>query len=144
MKYLLYRILVRMLRLNDEHPVLRSFVYISIVHISIFCALLIFIKALLKKITRINIVEEYFSNSPYLFWLVVVGLIPLLYTYFRFFYKKSMDIYITKYENHWLNKYFKEFYLFLTPLLILLLGILFTIFLFGGYIMEREIRGIWY
>lgn len=141
LEYLLYRIYTRMIKINEEMPLLRSFIYLSIVIITILFSVVVltqgFIKYLIKhEFIGINI----FSNTGLNFLFVL--LFSMIYTYLRFFYKKDFSQYEEKYRNHKINKYFIDLFLFLIPFLLFIIGPAIAVLLFGGTIFGFESNGL--
>lgn len=127
---------------DDGHPIFRSFVYMNINISFIFFSIAVFINGLLKFLLSNNLINYQLSNSNPLWHFFILLLISTLYTYFRFFFKKDINFYETKYKEHWLNKYFFGFVLYLVPLLFFIIGPTITVFLFGGTSFGYEFAGI--
>ncbi|MFN8115428.1 MAG: hypothetical protein U0W65_04900 [Bacteroidia bacterium] len=95
-------------------------------------------------LSRIHFYENYSSLEGTINVIIFIALIVLsmLFVHFKFFYKKNIDDYVKKYENHWLNKYFFNVYLTLTPIILFIMSPIPSILLFGGEMFSHSVKGL--
>lgn len=139
-EYLYYRMYQAYTKKNDS-PVLRTFMYVSLIVFFIIMIMLIY----LDKILIIS--NELSEDSSYEFrhsksFLATIILSVLLFTYFRFT-RKGFAYYEERYSKYYsLNKSIKNWMLIAFPVPFFFLGILLIAPLFGGTIFGIEIKGI--
>ena len=83
-------------------------------------------------------IELNFSGIMY---VLIFGLLPIIYTYFRFFYKKDISNYEDKYKNHWLNKIYFDGILIMIPFLVFISAPILRIILFCGEMFNHQYNG---
>jgi len=124
---------------KNDNPMSRTFMYMSLLHFFIGGAVLIYIERFLEKIDFIA--KFYFYNNP-IFWIIFYGMISL-YTYIRYS-RKSFEYYEDLFSGKkWLNSNVKIWMIGILPFLIFFGGILFSVILFGGKILGRDVVGFW-
>lgn len=141
-EFLLYKIYQKMIFARDDNPVIRSYIYLFTNFVFLFFALGTFLQGLSSYLHKkhIDFLPEIGNN--FMLNIIFFIVVPGLYTYFRFFHKKSVENYVRKYEKHPLNKHINNTVLFLLPLSLFLSGPLITILLFGGIILGTSYTGL--
>ncbi|MFT4092862.1 MAG: hypothetical protein QM640_04425 [Niabella sp.] len=139
-EYLYYRMYAAYTKKNDS-PVMRTFMYVSLVIYLILAVLIIYLDQIL---TVCNVLSEETSKEirrSKVFWGVYI-LFTLLFTYFRFT-RKDFSYYEKKYSKCYsLNKSVKIWMLVAFPFLFFFLSIFLMAPLFGGTILGKEFTGI--
>lgn len=142
LEFYIYRFYLKMVKSNEEYTLLRVLGAFSVLIFSLSSIFIIPFTTFLRRInfsSRFNIDG---SSIEFIIYVVFLIIIPLVYSYFRFFYRKNLDYYEKKYRNHWLNKYFFNFLFTLAPVILFLIGPIVSILLFGGGILKYDFVGI--
>jgi len=139
-EYLHYRMYIAYTKKKDS-PVLRTFMYVSLV---MYLILAVFIIYLDQILIVCNVLSEETSKEfrhSKIFWGIYI-LFTLLFTYFRFT-RKDFSYYEKRYSTcHSLNKSVKIWMFAAFPFLFFFLSIFLMAPLFGGEIFGTEIKGI--
>lgn len=141
MEFLLYKFYQKMISDKDEDPILRTFIYIGLNVACILFSLIVFFQSLTSFLKVKESLTDTFSNHYIISTSVFLG-ITVIITYLKFFYKKDMDFYKVKYENHRYNRWFSNFLLFCVPGILFFFGPIITLILFGGTSFGHEFIGI--
>lgn len=133
--FLLYKVYTNIFDKNDSTPWLRTFLYVCL--IEVFVVFFIFLMAEgILAFCKINIQLDKFL------YIIILGIIPCLYTYFRFFYGRDIKFYAEKYEFHWMNKYYFNGLLIVVPFIIFISAPITRIVIFGGEMFNHKIDGL--
>ncbi len=132
--FLLYKVYTRFFYKSDSMPWYRTFIYIGLNTIFHSFFIYMMIDGVLKNMQ----IELNFSRIVY---VLIFGLLPIVYVYFRFFYKKDINYYEDKYKNHWLNKFYFDGILILMPFLVFISAPILRIILFGGEMFNHPYIG---
>ena len=142
LEFYIYRFYLKMIKSKEEYSLLRAFSFFSILIFSLTSIFVIPFTTWLRKIYFYDKVNLDSSSTEFIIYIVFLIIAPLVYSYFRFFFRKNVDYYVKKYENHWLNKYFFNFLFTLVPVILFLMGPIISILLFGGGILKYDFKGI--
>lgn len=139
-EYLYYRMFVAYTKKNDS-PVMRTFMYLSMVIFYILAVIFIYLDKILGDC---NVLSENTSKEishSKVFWGIYI-IFTLLFTYFRFT-RKGFSYYEERYAKcDTLNKSIKIWMLVAFPFLFFFLSIFLIAPLFGGEIFGKEIKGL--
>lgn len=139
-EYLYYRMYQAYTDKNDS-PLLRTFMYVSIVMYFFVMVVLIYLDRLLALSNNVFEVRLHAIRHSNIFVGTIIISI-LLFTYFRFT-KKDFSYYEEKYSKcHSLNKSVKLWMLVVCPFLFFFLSIFLMVPLFGGEIFGKAIEGV--
>lgn len=139
-EYLHYRMYAAYTKKNDS-PILRTFMYVSLVMFFIVMIILIYLDKILSMSNGLSNEYLYEIRHSKIF-LGTVILSILLFTYFRFT-RKDFSYYEERYSKcHSLNKSIKVWMLVVFPVPFFFLSIFLIAPLFGGEIFGTEIKGI--
>lgn len=126
---------------KDEHPIFRTFVYMNINILFLFFSLAVITQGLISFLYSRKIIGFILSNNLIISSIIII-VTSILFTYFKYFYKKDINSYVEKYKYHRLNRYFINLILYLVPLILFIVGPIISVFLFGGTSFGNEIKGI--
>ena len=140
--FLLYKIYSKARDSVTNNSLFNPFTYIWLVVIFIALAIYINFSCILRNLKKYSGIELFNNVPDWILIILFLAIVPLAYTYFRFFYKKDVDFYIKKYKNHWLNKIYFDFLLFFIPFFTFLLGPISAILLFGGDLYRYHTEGL--
>jgi hypothetical protein len=140
--FLIYKVYNKVFYGRDSTPWYRVYLYISLLLMTLTFSLYLLLSGLFENLIKYNIISLSidFSNS-YIFFILLFGILPFVYTYFRFFYKKDIEYYNEKYSNHWLNKFYFRGIFFFLYFFLFLLGPISRVLLFGGYMLGKDYEG---
>lgn len=141
LEFTLYKIYTRLFEKHDSSPLFRTFIlmFLNIEFILLF--IYISLSCINRNLIKYKNVNLEISLPDWVAISILFVIIPVMYTYIRFFYKKEVNYYKNKYENHWLNRFYFDALLFLIPFFIFSIGPAIPILLFGGEILNHEIEG---
>lgn len=132
--FLIYKIYTRIFEKRDNSPWQRTYIYISVNAVFLTLFLYLLIEGFFEKL---NV-----TIDPPIFVDVIILTIPCIYIYYRYFNKRDISFYTSKFKNHWLNKVYFDALLILIPLFFFLAGPITRIILFGGSILKYDFIGI--
>lgn len=139
-EYLYYRMYVAYTKKNDS-PVMRTFMYVSLVIYLILVVLIIYLDQILIVCNVLSQETSKMIRHSKIFW-VMYTLFTLLFTYFRFT-RRDFSYYEERYAKcYTLNKLVKIWMLVAFPFLFFFLSIFLIAPLFGGTVFGKEINGI--
>lgn len=138
--YIYFRMYISYLEKNDSLK-LRSFMYMSFFLLVLLSLMLIYLEAVLLKSDLISQVKIDRIKTSTWFWFTLISLI-LVKTYYLFT-KKELEYYEEKFseENSLLNS-IRVWMLVILPFLVLFIGMIIQVFLFGGEIFGEIIEGV--
>ncbi len=93
--FLIYKVYNEVFYGKDSTPFYRVYLYISLLFIELSFVLYLLISGLLKYLIKYNFFKISLISPNYIFFIFIFGVLPLTYTYFRFFTKKAL-IFIMK------------------------------------------------
>lgn len=139
-EYLYYRMYEAYTKKNDS-PVMRTFMYLTLVQFLIVGVILVYLEQGLIIGNALSKTQIENVKHSSIFWIVII-LSIFLFTYLRFT-KKDFSYYEQRYSKfHSLDKSIKMWMLVAFPLLFFFLSIFLIAPLFGGEIFGKEINGL--
>lgn len=125
---------------KEDIPVIRSYIYI-LINVIFVCFIIVTLLQGLSSFLEKKGIRSFSIGNSFITNVVFFAIVPSLYTYFRFFFKKSMEFYEAQYSKHALNKYIDKYMLLIIPFVLFMIGPALTVYLFGGIAFGHEIKG---
>lgn len=135
LEFLLFKIYTRIFEKYDSMPWFRTYIYICLNEIFLIFSLNIIFEPFLEKIG--------FIIPNWLKIIVLFIILPILHTYFRFFFKRTVDYYENKYKSHWLNRLYFDGLLIFIPFFLFIIGPIVRVLIHGGQILKWKFSGLW-
>ncbi len=123
---------------RDEHPILRTIVYLTLFHLFLFFSLLVPLQKFVERLGYKKI-SDIFLGVP---TIIIAGIVIPLWLYYYLVKKNNLEKIVNEYAGNKLNKNISVLILFFSTFLFLFVGPTITIFLFGGSIMTHDYAGI--
>jgi hypothetical protein len=140
LKYLYYRMYKAYDEKNDS-PLIRTFMYMTLVEFYIVGSVLIYLEKLLILGNLFSEVDIAILKSTYTFWGSII-LSIFLFTY-MYFFRRHASYYDDLFSHHHsLNKTIKIWMLIVFPFFLFFISINIYIFIFGGQVLRKEVIGI--
>ena len=136
--FLTAKVYLRMVDSNDEHPVLRTIVYLTVLNLFLSMAVFIPLQTFVKRIGKQNIADIIFGTHT----IILLGVLIPLSLYYYLVKKNKLESIVNRYGSYKINKTLLVFILFIVPLVLFLLGPTITVYLFGGSIMTHDYIGV--
>jgi hypothetical protein len=135
-KYCFYR-MYKAYETKNDSPFLRSLIYISILKLSVFVVLYIYLKEVILRLFNIH---EFNIERPLYVWSIA-GIILIIN--YLFYSRVNVNEVEWEFENRVkLNRSIRLWMLIALPLVILFGGTIMYVFIFGGVILNKQIEGL--
>lgn len=128
-------------RQKNDSPVIRTFMYMTLVLFFILGSILIFLEKILVVTNLIPFKKIYNIKHSSVFWGLII--MTILFSTYIFFSKHDFHFYHSKFSGcDTLNKRIKIWMLIAFPFLVFIFSLFFNIFLFGGAIFGKQLQGV--
>lgn len=122
---------------KNDSPFLRSLIYVSILQLFFFAVLFLYVKEI---ILRLKGIQELNFERPVYIWSIAVFILLANYIYYSRL--NIVDLEKRFINNISLNSHVKVWMLIVFPFLLLIVGIVVYVLLFGGVIFGGSIKGV--
>jgi cytochrome c biogenesis factor len=123
---------------KDEHPVLRTIVYLTILYLFLFFSFFVPMQNFFERIGRKDISETFFNTTT----IILVSIVIPICLYYHLVVKNNLEKIVERYKYNKINKHIVGLILFFAIFLLLFVGPTITITLFGGSISKWDFEGV--